>query len=136
MIKLTAENFQSILNQNDISNIFKLTGQIKNLREGLNNPENQSFYFRQGIASNRNKLAKLSTLYRFIRRFVNNTSVEEIDVKISEMQEDIARLKVNSFIHMIALKSLNKQLKQLQEIRKVKQQFKYLPALKAILTYH
>lgn len=87
MLYVKAEQFSKLLGAQETTGIEGLVQNIKEIEEKLANPEEQSFYFRMGIESNRKFLKKYKDRYNAVRLDVNEHNIDFINKKVVQTKQ-------------------------------------------------
>ena len=99
------------------------------LKEKLNDIEKQSWYFRNALDSNQNKLEALKKEYEEVQSFYNNSTKADLSALISEETAKIISIREGQhsvLIKQIAHSSMTHKLKLYQDLLHLKQQIPQL----------
>jgi hypothetical protein len=81
-------NFKKIENQlikkKDKSSLIRILVDYSTLKQKIENPDNQSWYFKQGLESSKKRLVNLTKEYNGIRKFFNETTIDSLIEKINK----------------------------------------------------
>jgi len=73
-----------LIKKRDKSSLIRIIVEYSTLKQKLENPENQSWYFIKGIESSKNRLISLKNEFNVIRRIFNETTIDELIEIINE----------------------------------------------------
>lgn len=76
------ENF--LILKKDESSLIRILIEYSGLKHKIENPENQSWYFKQGIESSKERLIALTKEFEEIRKTFNEASIDELIERINE----------------------------------------------------
>lgn len=73
-----------IIKKTDDSSLIRIIVEYSSLKQKLDFPENQSWYFKQGIESSKKRLITLTQEYNNIRKTFNETTIDSLIETINE----------------------------------------------------
>jgi hypothetical protein len=73
-----------LIKKKDKSSLFRILVEYSGLKQKIENPDNQSWYFKQGIESNKKRLIALTREFEEIRKTFNETTIDELIQRINE----------------------------------------------------
>lgn len=111
-----------ITNCKDESSLIKIIVEYFTLKQKLENPEKQSWYFKQGIESSKRKLIELNEKFEEIRKIFNETTIDELIERINKNQEIKSFYETNGMntiqqIHYSSILSNNKFYSELLHLK-------------------
>ncbi len=128
----------SIQPGNRFGTVENLIQEILILRERLNNPEKQSFYFRLGIKVHKDRLTELEETYDSMRKTVNSHSIDDFQEELIHAQEEykkISRKRYVGTIHQIALAGIQARINEIENMLDAKAKFGRLKFLDEYSVY-
>lgn len=102
-MKVSIENFTNLIFQPEkrFGAVEKLIQKTLILREKLNSPEKQSFYFRNGIKSHEHTLAALEETYDTMRKIINSHTVDDFWKELVHAQEKCEKISREKYLNTI-----------------------------------
>ena len=72
------------LKKRDESSLIRILVEYSRIKQNLESPDNQSWYFKKGIESSKQKVLSLKKEYEELRKFYNESSVDYFIEEINE----------------------------------------------------
>ena len=104
-------------NYNTYENLIQ---EINELKCKLDNLDEQSFYFKKGINSNREKYRKLIAEHNEIKNIINNNNIAYFQSKIIELRADLGKVKINSTLKTMLYGSIECSIKRHEDFIVIK----------------
>ena len=111
------------LNQKTHSQLETIILEYGNLVQKMNNPEQQSWFFKKAEENNLLKLKGLKSQFENIRNEVNDTSIDDLIELLNDRKENIKSFQNSpqlNFIGRIAVASLNSDITYIEELLAIK----------------
>ena len=133
------EQLSSLIAKKDATNtLSRILVEYAVLKEKLNDIEKQSWYFRNALDSNQNKLEALKKEYEEIQSFYNSSTKEDFNALITEETAKIKSIREGQhsvLIKQIAFSSMNHKLELYQGLLHIKQQIPQLMDIDQYLSH-
>jgi hypothetical protein len=134
MAKINANKFvQFISPEMSDSIVFMTVVQYATLKQKIDDPAEQSWYFKKGIESQLKRIKKLNTEFELIREFYNQTDVDTLIQLLKEEKEQLEIILNNKtmsrMIRSILINSKNNSINYYHQLLALKSKIDVLQSI-------
>lgn len=126
-----------LIKKNNETPVVTLIIDYATLKQKLESPEDNSWYFKQGLKASKENLLSINKEYEEIRTWFNEETIDSFIEKVNENNQDVKEFKgsVMNFARQLHLSSINSQNRLLNELIRFKGKIDVLQPIDHYLEY-
>jgi oligoribonuclease NrnB/cAMP/cGMP phosphodiesterase (DHH superfamily) len=117
---------------NHLDHLISIFLEYCKIKDLLEHPSKQSWYFKKGIASQKNKIEKLEGQWEEIRKIANQYAVDDLILEQTKYEFEIKKTKASGstrLIKSLVINSHQSQINQICTALEIKGRVKELPTI-------